>query len=92
MTRIRSPQAADLYRLMTAEEQQRLVDNSASGLDQCSAEVQDHILPHCDKCDPEYGHGVRESVGRMTKRSVNLPALNLFLDYHQYSAADRMIQ
>ncbi len=62
-------QAGDLYRLMAAEEQQRLVDNVASGLGQCSAEVQDRMFPHFDKCDPEYGHGVREAVGRITTSS-----------------------
>jgi len=62
-------QAGDLYRLMAAEERQRLVDNIAGGLSQCSVEVQDRMFPHFDQCDPEYGHGVREVVGRIIKSS-----------------------
>ena len=55
-------QAGDLFRLIGEEERQRLVDNIAGSLAQCSSEVQDRMVLHFDKCDPEYGRGVREAI------------------------------
>ena len=43
---------------MSNDQQQQLVDNIAGGLSQCSAEVQERMLPHFDQCDPKYGRQV----------------------------------
>ena len=34
---------------MNSDQQQQLVNNIAGGLSQCSAEVQERMLPHFDK-------------------------------------------
>ena len=55
-------QSGDLFRLMSANQKQQLADNIAGGLSQCTAEVQDRMLPHFDQADPKYGNIVRESI------------------------------
>lgn len=59
-------QAGDLFRLMTGDQQQQLVDNIAGGLSQCSVEVQQRMTPHFDQADPNYGSMVRESIASIT--------------------------
>ena len=59
-------QAGDLFRLMSEGQQQRLVDNIAGGLSQCSAGVQERMIPHFDQADPKYGDMVRESIAAIT--------------------------
>ncbi len=59
-------QAGDLFRLMSEDQQQQVADNIAGGLSQCSAEVQERMIPHFDQADPKYGSMVRESIAAIT--------------------------
>ena len=58
-------QAGDLFRLMSANQQQQLADNIAGGLSQCSTQVQERMLPHFDKADSAYGQMVRDSIAQL---------------------------
>jgi catalase len=56
-------QAGELYRLMSAEEKDRLVANIAGGLSQVSREdVIERNLAHFHAADPDYGRRVAEAV------------------------------
>ncbi|MGW1627487.1 catalase [Streptomyces sp. NPDC002172] len=56
-------QAGELYRLMSAEERQRLVANIAGGLSQVTRDdVIEKNLAHFHAADPEYGRRVAEAV------------------------------
>ena len=55
-------QAGDLFRIMNSDQQQQLANNIAGGLSQCSAEVQERMLPHFDKADTNYGRMVRDAI------------------------------
>lgn len=56
-------QAGDLYRLMTAEEKQRLVANIAGAMRGVPREIQMRQLRHFHKADPAYGEGVARALG-----------------------------
>jgi catalase len=56
-------QAGELYRLMSAEEQSRLIANIAGGLSQVSRDdVIEKNLAHFHAADTEYGKRVEEAV------------------------------
>ncbi|MBU7600521.1 catalase [Streptomyces sp. P38-E01] len=56
-------QAGELYRLMSEDEQQRLVANIAGGLSQVTRDdVVEKNLAHFRAADPEYGRRVEEAV------------------------------
>lgn len=55
-------QAGDLFRLMSADQQQQLANNIAGGLSQCTVEVQQRMLPHLDQADPKYGQMIRDAI------------------------------
>ncbi|WUT00116.1 catalase [Streptomyces sp. NBC_00708] len=56
-------QAGELYRLMSADEQSRLIANIAGGLSQVSRDdVIEKNLAHFHAADPEYGKRVEEAV------------------------------
>ncbi|MCK1797159.1 catalase [Streptomyces sp. XM4193] len=56
-------QAGELYRLMSGDEQQRLVANIAGGLSQVTRDdVVEKNLAHFRAADPEYGRRVEEAV------------------------------
>ncbi|GHH36496.1 catalase [Streptomyces candidus] len=56
-------QAGELYRLMSSDEQARLVANIAGGLSQVSRDdVVEKNLAHFHAADPEYGKRVEEAV------------------------------
>ncbi|MFF5138535.1 catalase [Streptomyces sp. NPDC013157] len=56
-------QAGELYRLMSAEERQRLVANIAGGLSQVTRDdMIEKNLAHFHAADPEYGRRVAETV------------------------------
>jgi len=55
-------QAGDLFHLMSTDQKQQLVDNIAGGLSQCSAAVQERMLPHFDQADSQYGSMVRDAI------------------------------
>ena len=55
-------QAGDLYRIMSDDQKQQLVNNIAGALSGASKAVQERMLPHFDKCDPAYGQGIRDAI------------------------------
>jgi len=55
-------QAGNLFRLLSAQEQQNLFDNLAGPLSQVSAEILERQLGQFDKADPAYGAGVRAAL------------------------------
>ena len=57
-------QPGDLFRLMTADAQERLCGNIATGLGQVETRIQDLQISHFYKCDPKYGEGVARAIGR----------------------------
>jgi catalase len=57
-------QAAALFRLMSAEERQRLFDNTARSLGDASAAVKERHVANCSRADPAYGAGVAAALAR----------------------------
>ncbi|HEV2647503.1 MAG TPA: catalase [Acidobacteriaceae bacterium] len=57
-------QAGDLFRLMKSDEQKRLFHNIAATLGQVEERIQDLQINHFYKCDPKYGEGVANAIGR----------------------------
>lgn len=55
-------QAGDLYRIMSDNQKTQLVSNIAGALSGASKPVQERMLSHFDKCDPEYGQGIRDAM------------------------------
>ncbi|MDY0746892.1 catalase [Paucibacter sp. R3-3] len=51
-------QPGQLFRLMSAEQQQRLFENTARSLRGVSDEVQQRHVENCRRADPDYGAGV----------------------------------
>jgi catalase len=59
-------QAGALYRLMAAEEQQRLVDNIAGSLGQVTHDtIIQRSLAHFHAADPEYGERIAAAIGKI---------------------------
>lgn len=56
-------QPGKLFRLMTAEEQQRLFDTTASEMQGTTKEIQLRHITNCYKADPAYGEGVARALG-----------------------------
>lgn len=56
-------QAGDLFRLMTADQQQVLFDNTARGMGDASLEVKQRHVGNCAKAAPAYGQGVASALG-----------------------------
>ena len=48
---------------MTAEEQQRLFENTARNMQGTTKEVQLRHINNCYKADPAYGEGVAKALG-----------------------------
>lgn len=62
-------QAGDLYRLMSAEEKQRLIDNVAGGLARVSRdEVIERSLSYFRSADADYGRRLSEAVRALRSR------------------------
>ena len=55
-------QPGDLFRLMDAEAQQRLFDNTARAIQGASQTSIDKHIEHCTLADPAYGEGVRKAI------------------------------
>lgn len=51
-------QPGDLFRLMTAEQQQVLFDNTARAISAASETVQQRHIQNCNQADPAYGAGI----------------------------------
>ena len=56
-------QPGKLFRLMTADEQQRLFENTARNMQGTTKEVQLRHINNCYKADPAYGEGVASALG-----------------------------
>ncbi|KHA75950.1 catalase [Janthinobacterium lividum] len=56
-----------LFRLMTPAQQQALFDNTARAISGASEQVKQHHIGNCTLCDPAYGAGVAEAIGRLSK-------------------------
>ncbi|MEV4294103.1 catalase-related domain-containing protein [Microbispora rosea] len=54
-------QPGDLFRLLTAEEQQRLFDNTARAIKGARPQTVEKHIENCTQADPAYGEGVREA-------------------------------
>jgi len=52
-----------LFRLMTAQQQQLLFENTARSISAASIEVQKRHIGHCLRADPAYGKGVADALG-----------------------------
>ena len=42
---------------------QKVMDNISGGLSQCRRDIQERVLPHFYKIDPEYGAGIAKRIG-----------------------------
>lgn len=56
-------QPGNLFRLMSAEEQQRLFDNTARSMQGVERHIQLRHIRHCLLADPAYGGGVARALG-----------------------------
>ncbi len=52
-----------LFRLMTAEQQQALFDNTARAMGDAPVEIKQRHIENCSKADPAYGAGVKKALG-----------------------------
>jgi catalase len=55
-------QPGNLFRMFSAEEKQRLFENTARALGPASKEVRDRHVANCTKADPAYGEGVAKAL------------------------------
>ena len=60
-----------LFRLMTAEEQQRLFENTARAIDGASQTSIERHIEHCTKADPAYGEGVRKAIEALQASKIS---------------------
>jgi catalase len=54
-----------LFRLMTAEQQQVLFDNTARAINGASSHVKQRHIDNCTKADPAYGAGVAAAIEKI---------------------------
>ena len=55
-------QAGDLFRLMSADQQERLFSNIAGAMDGVPDFIIERQLGHFEKADPAYAEGVRQAL------------------------------
>jgi catalase len=68
-------QPGNLFRLMTPDAQQRLVENIAGSLGKVEKRIQDLQINHFYKCDPKYGEGIAKAIGRNIEEIVKTEEL-----------------
>ena len=56
-------QAGDLFRLMTPDQRQRLIDNLVRAMQWVPEDIQQRQISHFRKADPAYGEGVARGLG-----------------------------
>jgi catalase len=56
-------QPGDLFRLMSAEQQQMLFDNTARSIGGAARHIQERHIANCAKAEPAYGAGVAKRLG-----------------------------
>ena len=54
-----------LFRLMSAEEQQRLFENTARGMGDAPDFIKQRHIDNCKQCDPAYGAGVAKALAAL---------------------------
>ncbi|MBY5922949.1 catalase [Ferrimonas balearica] len=58
-------QAGDLFRLMSADQQQALCETIAATLSQVTPEVQARMLAHFEQADPAYAAGISQAIAAL---------------------------
>ena len=56
-------QAGDLFRLMTPDQRQRLIDNLVRAMQSVPEDIQQRQISHFRRADPAYGEGVARGLG-----------------------------
>ncbi|HET7682871.1 MAG TPA: catalase [Marmoricola sp.] len=69
-------QPGDLFRLMDAEAQQRLFENTARAIDGASDAVVERHIDNCTQADPAYGEGVRKAIEALKAGKVDATDVN----------------
>jgi len=62
-------QPGDLFRIMKADEQQRLFENTARAMGDIPDKIKIRHIQHCYKADPAYGKGVAKALGITLKKA-----------------------
>lgn len=63
-------QPGDLFRLMDADEQQRLFANTARAINGASEATIERHISNCTQADPAYGEGVRKAIEALKEGSL----------------------
>ena len=66
----------DLFRLMSAEQQQALFENTARAIDGASQQSIEKHIEHCTTADPAYGEGVRKAIEALKAGQVDATDVN----------------
>ena len=61
-------QAGNLFRIMSAGQQQQLFRNIAGALSHSTESVRERMLAHFEEADPAYAAGVREALASCSTR------------------------
>jgi catalase len=67
-------QAGERYRAIEAWERDDLIVNLVDALSQYRREIQDRLVDHFTRCDPDYGAQVARRIGIEVERMVAAPA------------------
>jgi len=68
-------QPGNLFRLMTPDARQRLIENIAGSLGKVEKRIQDLQISHFYKCDPKYGEGIAKAIGRNIEEIIKTEEL-----------------
>jgi catalase len=69
-------QPGNLFRLMDAEAQQRLFENTARAIDGASEATVERHIANCTQADPAYGEGVRKAIEALKAGQVSAVDVN----------------
>jgi catalase len=69
-------QPGNLFRLMDADAQQRLFENTARAIDGASEQTVERHIANCTKADPAYGEGVRKAIEALKAGQVDATDVN----------------
>ncbi len=65
-------QPGNLFRLMTADEKARLIENIVTSMKGIPQYIQERQIVHFAKADPEYGRGVAQGLGLEAPAEVSM--------------------
>jgi catalase len=71
-------QPGNLFRLMDADAQQRLFENTARAIDGASEQTVERHIANCTQADPAYGEGVRKAIEAL--KAGTIPATDVNSD------------